>query len=125
MRERGVAVRSIYIEKDIPRMLVVKALKTIWPGVVFSALSPARYEEGPEPAMPGSRWVRVRNRQCGICATDLSLLHVDVAPSIAPAALPGIRRLYLGHEVVGRVTEVGPGVTRLAVGDRVIMDTRF
>lgn len=118
-------MRSVYIERDIPRMLVVKALKAIWPDVVFSALSPTRYEDVPEPAVPGPRWVLVRNHQCGICATDLSLLHMDVAPSIAPAALPGTRRLYLGHEVVGRVTEVGPGVTRLAVGDRVIMDTRF
>jgi L-iditol 2-dehydrogenase len=118
-------VRTIYVDKDIPRMLAVKAIRPLWPGVVFSAVSPGRYAEVPEPDLPGPRWVRLRNRQCGICATDLSLLFVDVDPGIAPAALPGHRRLYLGHEVVGHVTEVGPGVTRLRVGDRVIMDSRF
>jgi threonine dehydrogenase-like Zn-dependent dehydrogenase len=50
---------------------------------------------------------------------------VDAEPSIAPVALPGFQRLYLGHEVLGKVTEVGSGVTRVKVGDRVLMDTRF
>jgi threonine dehydrogenase-like Zn-dependent dehydrogenase len=118
-------MRAIYFDKDIPKALVVKALKPLWPGVVFSSLSPTRYVNLPEPDLPGPRWVRVENTQCGICASDLSLLFVDADPEIAPAALPGIQRLYLGHEVVGQVTEVGPGVTRVKVGDRVIMDTRF
>jgi threonine dehydrogenase-like Zn-dependent dehydrogenase len=118
-------MRTIYLDKDIPKALVVKILKPIWPGVVFTPLSPSRYEEMPEPELPGPRWVRVKNKQCGICASDLSLLFVDADPSIAPVALPGHQRLYLGHEVVGYVTEVGPEVTRVKVGDRVIMDTRF
>lgn len=118
-------MRAIYFDKDIPKALIVKALKPIWPGVVFTPLSPSRYEDMPEPDLPGPRWVRVRNEQCGICASDLSLLFVDAEPSIAPAALPGLQRLYLGHEVVGYVTEVGSGVTRVKVGDRVIMDTCF
>jgi threonine dehydrogenase-like Zn-dependent dehydrogenase len=118
-------MRTIYFDKDIPKILVVKILKPIWPGVVFTPLSPSRYEEMPEPELPGPRWVRVKNKQCGICASDLSLLFVDADPSIALAALPGHQRQYLGHEVVGYVTEVGPEVTRVKVGDRVIMDTRF
>jgi threonine dehydrogenase-like Zn-dependent dehydrogenase len=118
-------MRAIYFDKDIPKALVVKALKPLWPGVVFSPLSPTRFADLPEPDLPGPRWVRVKNKQCGICASDLSLLFVDADPEIAPAALPGIQRLYLGHEVVGQVTEAGPGVTRVKVGDRVIMDTRF
>jgi threonine dehydrogenase-like Zn-dependent dehydrogenase len=69
--------------------------------------------------------VRVRNLQCGLCASDLSLLFVQVDPSVAPAALPGNRRFYLGHEVVSVVEAVGAGVTRVRPGDRVVMDTRF
>ncbi|MGD2253923.1 MAG: alcohol dehydrogenase catalytic domain-containing protein, partial [Anaerolineales bacterium] len=67
----------------------------------------------------------MRNRQCGICATDLSLLFVMVDPAAAPAALPGNTRFFLGHEVVGEVVETGPAVTRFQVGDRVIMESRF
>jgi threonine dehydrogenase-like Zn-dependent dehydrogenase len=118
-------MRAIYLDKDIPKALIVKVLKPIWPGVVFTPLSPSRYEDMPEPDLPGPRWVRVKNKQCGICASDLSLLFVDAEPSIAPVALPGLQRLYLGHEVVGYVTEVGSGVRRVKVGDRVIMDTCF
>lgn len=118
-------MRAIYVDKDIPRALLVKVLKPVWPGVVFSPLSISRYEEMPEPELPGPRWVRVQNKQCGICASDLSILFVDAEPSIAPIALPGLQRLYLGHEVLGTVTEVGLGVTRVKVGDRVLMDTRF
>jgi threonine dehydrogenase-like Zn-dependent dehydrogenase len=118
-------MRSIYVDKNIPKGLMVKVLKPIWPGVVFSPLSITRFEDLPEPNLPGPRWVRVENKQCGICASDLSLLFVDAEPSIAPIALPGYQRLYLGHETLGVVKEVGPEVTRMTVGDRVIMDTRF
>lgn len=118
-------MRAIYIDKNIPKGLLVKVLKPIWPGVVFSPLSISRYEDLPEPDLPGPRWVRVENKQCGICASDLSLLFVDAEPSVAPIALPGYQRLYLGHEVLGVVKEVGPEVMRVKVGDRVIMDTRF
>lgn len=118
-------MRAIYIDKIIPRMLLVKFLSHRWPGVVWSPLSPARMEDLPEPALPGPRWLKVKNHQCGLCASDLSLLFVHADPSVGPAALPGNQRFYLGHEVVSTVTEVGPGVTRFKVGDRVIMDTRF
>ncbi|NOZ71720.1 MAG: alcohol dehydrogenase catalytic domain-containing protein [Chloroflexi bacterium] len=118
-------MRTIYVDKNIPRMLLVKALKPLWPNVIFSPLSPAHFADLPEPALPGPRWLRVENRLCGICASDLSLLYVEADPKIGPAALPGNQRFYLGHEVLGVVTEVGPGVTEFQVGDRVIMDTRF
>jgi threonine dehydrogenase-like Zn-dependent dehydrogenase len=73
----------------------------------------------PEPSLPGSKWLRVRNIQCGVCAIDLSMLLVQVNPSIAPAALPGNIRFFLGYEVVGEVVEVGSDVTRFKVGDHV------
>ena len=102
---------------------MTRALKPIWPDVIFSRVAPARFAELPEPPLPGPRWVRVKNYQCGICASDLTLLTVDADVSIAPAALPGLQRFYLGHEVVGEISEVGPGVSRVRPGDRVIMDT--
>ncbi|MFQ5614844.1 MAG: zinc-binding dehydrogenase [Anaerolineae bacterium] len=118
-------MRAIYIDKVLPKMLAVKLLGSAWPGVCWTPLSPASVADLPDPPLPGPRWVRVKNRQCGICATDLSLLYVHVDPAIGPAALPGNRRFYLGHEVVSTVVEVGPEVTRFKPGDRVIMDTRF
>jgi len=118
-------MRAIYVDKKIPRMLAVKALQPLWPGVVWSPLSPAHVVDLPAPPLPGPRWLRVRNSQCGVCATDLMFLFVRVNPAVAPAALPGNTRFYLGHEVVGEVVEVGPKVIRFKVGDRVVMESRF
>ena len=48
-----------------------------------------------------------------ICGTDLHILKGDV-PEVAVGRI-------LGHEGIGVITEVGEGVTQLAVGDRVIL----
>lgn len=117
-------MKTIYFEVDIPKALITKALKPVWPGVIWSPLSPTRSITLPDPPLPGPRWIQVRNRQCGICATDLSLLYLDADPAVSIAALPGLKRYYLGHEVVSEVVKVGPAVTSLQIGDRVIMDTR-
>ncbi|MGD2156527.1 MAG: zinc-binding dehydrogenase [Anaerolineales bacterium] len=68
--------------------------------------------------------MRVRNRLGGICGTDMNLFLVKIDSKVAGVALPGTDRLYLGHEVIGEVSEVGQGVTSLQLGDRVIMDSR-
>ena len=118
-------MKAIYVEKRLPNMVLTKAISPLWPAFVWTPLSASRVVEFPDPPLPGPRWLRVKNERCGICASDLSLLFVHADPSIAPAALPGVSRFWLGHEVVSVVTEVGPGVKRFRVGDRVIMDTHF
>ncbi len=104
-------------------MLLVKALRPLWPGIVYSPLSPTRCHEIPDPPLPAG-WLRVRNRLCGICGSDLHILQVLADPMIAAAALPGTDRIYLGHEVVGTVRQVADGVSSLQPGDRVVLDVR-
>ena len=115
-------MRSIYWDLNIPKILITKALRPMWPGAVWSPFSPTTVAEFPEPPLPGSRWLRVRNLISGIDATDLSPLYVKTDPAIALGAVSAYSRVYLGHEVVSTVTEVGPGVTRFKPGDRVILD---
>lgn len=64
--------------------------------------------EVPEPG-PGE--IRVAVTACGVCRTDLHLAEGDLAPR-RPGVVPG-------HEIVGRVDALGPGVLRFALGDRV------
>jgi len=114
-------MRTIYFEKSIPKILLTKALQPIWPAVIYSRLSPTRFVDVAEKPLPGPSWVRVRNRLGGICASDLHLLFADGDPRISPAALPGTQRIYLGHEVLGEISEAGADVTNLKAGDRVIL----
>ncbi len=69
-----------------------------------------RLAELPRPT-PGPRQLLVRVRACAVCRTDL---HV-VDGELPHAKLP----LVPGHEVVGTVEEVGPGVDRARIGTRV------
>jgi propanol-preferring alcohol dehydrogenase len=58
---------------------------------------------------PGEVLVRVT--ACGVCRTDLHVVDGELDRPKLP--------LVLGHEVVGRVAAVGPGVERLRTGQRV------
>jgi len=59
----------------------------------------------------GAEDVEVAVEHCGVCHSDLSVLNNDWGISQYPAVL--------GHEIVGRVTAVGPNAKRLQVGQRV------
>lgn len=61
---------------------------------------------------PGPGEVRVAVEACGICGTDL---HVAIEGTLPLPRTP----IVLGHEAAGVVAEVGAGVARWRVGDRV------
>jgi len=61
--------------------------------------------------------VRVAIHTVGICGSDVHYYtHGAIGPFVVRAPM------ILGHEASGTVTEVGAGVTTLAVGDRVCME---
>jgi alcohol/geraniol dehydrogenase (NADP+) len=62
-------------------------------------------------ALLGGEEVEVAVEHCGLCHSDLSVFNNDWGISQYPA--------ILGHEVVGRVTAVGPNAKGLQVGQRV------
>ncbi|MBX6391210.1 MAG: zinc-binding alcohol dehydrogenase family protein [Frankia sp.] len=66
-----------------------------------AASGPMRRVEVPVPE-PGPGQVRLRVRACGVCRTDLHLAEGDLTPH-RPFTVPG-------HEVVGVLDAVGPGV---------------
>lgn len=63
-------------------------------------------------AAPGPGECRVRVEASGVCHSDLSVLNGTI-----PLPTP----ILLGHEGAGVVTEVGEGVSRVAVGDHVVL----
>ena len=103
------------------RVILTNLLGRFWRGAYFSSFAPLRVQNTPRQPLPGTGWVRVRNRLAGICGSDLHLIYADGDLRVAPAALPGRTHAYLGHEVVGEVIEIGDDVQHLQVGDRVVL----
>jgi propanol-preferring alcohol dehydrogenase len=55
--------------------------------------------------------IRLKVSACGVCRTDLHVADGDLPNPKLP--------IIPGHEIVGYVDEIGPGVERFALGDRV------
>ena len=72
--------------------------------------NPLDYCEVPTPD-PGPGQVLVKVKVCGICRTDLHVVEGDLPPQRMPV-IPG-------HQIVGVVERVGPGVSAVAAGERV------
>ncbi len=76
-------------------------------------------EDNPDPLemadlpvpVPGEGEVRIRVSVCGVCHTELD----EIEGRTPPPRLP----VVLGHQAVGRVDALGPGVRDLREGDRV------
>ncbi|MCK4815466.1 alcohol dehydrogenase catalytic domain-containing protein, partial [bacterium] len=94
---------------------------TVWNGVYYSSISPVSFGDLKEGPLPSPGWISVKNILSGICGTDLSVFFLELNPKISLAALPGLSRVFLGHEICGEVVDVGPEVTRLRLGDRVAL----
>ncbi|TRY97403.1 hypothetical protein DNTS_021881 [Danionella cerebrum] len=68
-----------------------------------------------EVAPPKAHEVRIKIVASGVCHTDWTFLH-EVGQNMNPPPFP----VVLGHEGAGVVESVGPGVTKIAKGDKVI-----
>jgi len=60
---------------------------------------------------PGPGEIRVKVLACGVCRTDLHVLDGELPNPRSP--------IIPGHEIVGRIDAVGPGVAGVALGERV------
>jgi alcohol dehydrogenase len=82
-------------------------------GLVYHGPGKKEWEEVPKPTLLEDGDAIVRVDAVTICGTDLHILKGDV-----PAVTDG---RILGHEAVGTIEEVGPGVKTLKRGDRVLI----
>ena len=79
--------------------------------VTFQAPGEVRIEEKPDPEVIAADDAVVRVEASGICGSDLHIYHGRV---------PVEAGFTIGHEFVGTVLAAGPGVERVAAGDRVL-----
>src|SRR6186713_2226640 len=91
-------------------------MRTARAAVLTAFHAPLELRDFPLPEKPEPGAVLVRTEMAGICGTDVHLWKGEL-----PIALPVI----LGHETVGRIEQLGPGLDRdwsgqpLKPGDRV------
>jgi alcohol dehydrogenase, propanol-preferring len=69
-----------------------------------------RLETLPVPT-PGPGQIQLRVEACGVCRTDLHLIDGELPDPVLP--------IIPGHEIVGRVSALGRGVTGVGIGERV------
>src|SRR5436853_4793678 len=62
-------------------------------------------------AVPSAGQVRIRVEACGVCHSDAATVEAQF-PNLSYPRVPG-------HEVIGRIEEVGPGMTAWKVDQRV------
>lgn len=81
--------------------------------LVFHGPGKRSWDEVPKPSIIDPDDAIVRVDAVTICGTDLHILKGDV-PEVDAGRI-------LGHEAVGTIEQVGPGVRNVAVGDRVLI----
>lgn len=81
--------------------------------VVWHGVGDVRLEDVPDPRIQQPTDAIVRITSSAICGTDLHFVR-GTFPGMEPGTV-------IGHEAVGIVEEVGPGVRNLNVGDRVVV----
>ncbi len=78
----------------------------------WNGVTDVRIEEVPDPRILNARDAVIRVTSTAICGSDVHLYDGYI-----PTMMKGD---ILGHEFMGEVVEVGPGVKNLKVGDRVV-----
>lgn len=94
--------------KNMPKSLP----KTMRAALLEAPNKPLTLVDDVEIRAPHAGEVRVAVKHCGLCHSDVSVINGSF-----PTPLP----VVLGHEAAGIVDAVGPGVTRLAPGDPVVL----
>ena len=87
------------------------------PGVVLPGERRLEIRDFPIPR-PGAGQVLVRMQASTICGSDLRAIYRPAEQGSGPEAYRGV---IAGHEPAGVVEQVGPGVARFSVGDRVAL----
>ena len=70
---------------------------------------------------PGAAEVLVRIDAIAVCATDLEIIHSG-PPALIQGGDPFNKNFTPGHEYMGTVVKLGPGVDEFDVGDRITVE---
>lgn len=113
-------MKALVVDNNIPRIMATRLLALFSPHAYVGRVAPLALKEIPEPTeRPG--WVTIRTALCGLCGSDYKQVFLKGSfdnPMTAMISFPQV----LGHEVVGVIDSVGPGVQRRRIGERVVLN---
>jgi L-iditol 2-dehydrogenase len=112
-RETGTMSAAVTTSPDYPVPETMKAWVLGDPGELS-------YVDKPVPA-PARAEVLVRIDAVAICATDLEIIYHG-PPAMIQGGAPHNKSFTPGHEYMGTVVALGPGVDEYAIGDRVTVE---
>jgi len=102
---------------SLPKSMSVPAKMKAW---VLGNPDELTLVEKPVP-QPGPAEVLVRIDAIAVCATDLEIIHSG-PPALIQGGEPFNKNFTPGHEYMGTVVKLGPGVDEFDVGDRVAVE---
>jgi len=83
-------MKALWFDKEIGKVVALQLGKVFSRDAVFAPFSPFHYSDTEEPAIPNPRWLKVRNKRCGLCAPDIRAIFADISPKwpspLSPAA---------------------------------------
>lgn len=117
-------MKALIFKTDLPRIGAAFLFKKITKKITLYPGHPLQLVEINQPDRLEARYVKVKTRLCGICGTDLRILSIDLSPKSAALAFSSNRTklpMFLGHEIIGEIVEIGEGVQNFKVGQRVTL----
>ena len=114
-------MKALVFRFSLPRLAVARVGGKLTPRAYVGWGAPIQLEGVDEPQLLGDDWTIVRTALTGICGSDVKQVFLNGNfdnPLRALISFPQI----LGHEVVGVIERVGPGVKSRKVGERVALN---
>lgn len=121
-------MKAIVFENNLLKVLISFLYSKITKKVYLGFFSPLRLSENNDNIVLSDTDVLVETILSGYCGSDKQILTYNM--SFKSSALADTKRhkqkkIYLGHEIVGKVKSVGKKVTNFSTGDHVILDSKI
>ncbi len=84
--------------------------------LIYKGREDLSYEKVDEPKLTSANWVKIQVSACGLCGSDIHKILFERPPTHY------LKTAILGHEISGKILEIGKNVDNVSVGDIVCVE---